>query len=174
MKGRGKRAGIVEGHATGRVGIQGRGSGDVSFVTERPARGFLRIPNPEPIFTTPDGRKFRISRRALGEALRPHARELAAALLLAVYNPKREPGEPVSISFDFANLVWCLLRVLPGSRRGRPRKASTNRALELAVQHGVRKAARLIAESTGEDPENIRRSMYGVKRRARKGGDKFG
>jgi hypothetical protein len=175
VKRRGKiRARIVEGHASGRVGaIKGHGGGHVSFVTERPARGFLRIPNPEPTFTTPDGRNFRISRRALSAALRPHAHELAAFLLLAASNPKRKPGEPVSIPFDVANFVACLLRGLPSTRRGRPRKVSTNQALELVLHHSVREAARLIAKSTGENPENIRASVYGAKRRARKGGNKF-
>jgi hypothetical protein len=173
VKGRRKtRTRIVKGHGGGRVGsIEGRASGVVSFVTG--ARVRVRLPIPEPIFTAPDGREFRISRRALGAALRPHAHELAAFLQLAASNPKRKPGELVSISSDFANFVVCLLQALPGSRRGRRRKASTNQALELAVQHGVRKAARLTAKSTGEDPENIRARLYGAKRRAEKGGNKF-
>jgi hypothetical protein len=140
-------------------------------------RFFLRVSHPEPIFTVLDGmhagRQFPISRRALGAALRPYAHELAAVLLLAASNPKRKPDEPVSIPTDFANFVWCLLWALPGSRRGRPRKASTNQALELAVRHSVREAARLIGESTGENPENIRARVLAAKRRARKGGNKF-
>jgi hypothetical protein len=106
-------------------------------------------------------------------ALRPHAHELAAFLQLAASNPKRKPGEPVSISFDLANFVACLLRELPSTRRGRRRKASTNEALDLALEHSLRKATRLVAERTGENPENIRTRVLAAKRRARKGGNKF-
>ena len=146
--------------------------GDVNFVIKR--RFLLRVPHPEPSVTFPDGREFPISRRALGKVLiRAHAHELAAALAVNIANPKRKHGEPVSIPSDLANYLWCLAWALPSSRRGRRRKASTNEALELAVEHGMRKAARLTAKSTGENPENIRARMYAAKRRDRKGGNKF-
>jgi hypothetical protein len=69
--------------------------------------------------------------------------------------------------------VVLLLFTQPAPKRGRPRKASTSRALELSAQHSVREAARLIAKSTGENPENIRARVLGAKRRVRKGGNKF-
>jgi hypothetical protein len=176
MKGRGSvRTGIVEGHARGRVGIpKGHASGLVSFVTEVPARVRVRLPMPTAIVRGPDGRETVIDPLVLGRAVKPHAHMLARILLLVAANPRRKAGEPVSVPFDVLNLAVCLLLALQRPRRGRPRKASTNRALELAAQHSLREAARLVAKSTGENPDNIRARVLGAKRRARKGGNKFG
>jgi hypothetical protein len=179
VKRRGKsRTGVVEGHASGRVGIiKGHASGDVRFVMEGPVRVRVRLPMPAAIIRGPDGREIVLTKSrdllALGKAVRPHAHMLASILRLSAANPRRKGGEPASISFDLLHLVVCLLLALPRSRPGRPRKATTNEALELAVQHSVRKAARLIAKRTGENPENIRARVLGAKRRARKGGNKF-
>jgi hypothetical protein len=178
VKGRGKnRTGGVEGHASGRVGIiKGYASGHVRFVMEGPARVRVRLPMPAAIIREPDGREIVLTKPrdvlALGKAVRPHAHMLAGILRLSAASPRRKGGEPVSVSFDLLHLVACLLLALPRSRPGRPRKGTTNEALELSVQHSVRKAARLVAKRTGENPENIRARVFGVKRRARNGGNK--
>jgi hypothetical protein len=165
MKGRGSvRNGIVEGHAGGLV----------SFIMEAPARVRVRLPMPTAIVRGPDGRETVIDPLVLGKAVKPHAHMLARILLLVAANPRRKAGEPVSVPFDVLNIAACLLLALQRPRRGRPRKASTNRALELAAQHSLREAARLVAKSTGENPDNIRARVLGAKRRARKGGNKFG
>jgi hypothetical protein len=127
---------------------------------------------PTAIIRAPDGREIaRLTKPrdflALGKAVRPHAHMLAGILMLTAAK-QRKAGE-----FDLLNIIACLLLALPRSKRGRPRKASTSRALELAAQHSVRQASRLIAKSTGEDPENIRARVLGAKRRAQKGGNKF-
>jgi hypothetical protein len=180
MKGRGRaRTGIVEGRARGRVGLKAHAGGRVGFIMERPARIRVRLRMPPVIVSGPDGREIRMTSprelSILGKAVKPHAHMLASViLLLAAANPRRRAGELVSVPLDLLNMVACLLLALPRPRRGRPRMASTNRALELAVQHTMRGATQLIAKSTGENPENIRARVLGIKRRARKGGNKFG
>src|SRR5262245_33568746 len=145
---------------------------------EGPARVRVRLPMPAAIIRGPDGREIVLTKPrdllALGKAVRPHAHMLASLLRLSAVNPRRKGGEPASVSFDLLHLVVCLLLALPRSRRpGRRRKASTDEAMELSVQHSLREAARLIAKRTGENPENIRTRVLGAKRRARKGGNKF-
>ena len=106
--------------------------------------------------------------RALGKALKPNAHELAKHLLHFAAASERNEGDPVLIPPNLLSEAVLLLLALAGPQRGAPRKDSTNQALELVAQHGMRKAARLIAKSTGENPENLRARLYGIKRRARK------
>jgi hypothetical protein len=133
---------------------------------------------PAAIIRGSDGREIVLTKPrdllALGKVVRPHAHMLAGILLLSATNPRRKGGEPASVPSDLLHLVVCLLLALPRvRRRGRPRKAGTDEAMELSIEHSVREAARLIAKRTGENPENIRTRVLGAKRRARKGGNKF-
>jgi hypothetical protein len=109
--------------------------------------------------------------RGLGEAFRPHARELAAALLLFAANPGRKAGEPVSIPFDLVNMIAYLLLALPGVRRGRPPKVSTLEARRLLAKLGSKLgAARVVSGKTGEPHENLRRRLRPKGKPKKKGG----
>jgi hypothetical protein len=119
---------------------------------------------PRASFTTPDGREIAMTSlrdlRVLGEAIRPHARELAAVLQLYAANPQRKAGE-VSMPSALVNMVVCLLLALPAPRRpGRRPKASTLEArrllAELGSKHG---AAKAVSRKTGEDIEVLRRRL---------------
>jgi hypothetical protein len=69
-----------------------------------------------------------------------------------------------------------LLLTMPRSGRGRPRKSSTEKALELAEsgQMSARGAARFVAALTGEEtPDQIASRVRGIKRRPSKGGKKL-
>jgi hypothetical protein len=62
-----------------------------------------------------------------------------------------------------------LLSTLPGPRRGRPRKASTNEAMRLTRKaKSIRETARLVAAITGESPEQIRSNLRSLMRRSKK------
>jgi hypothetical protein len=111
--------------------------------------------------------------RAAGKALKPEAHHFADRLLHTALKSWREGSSSISVPPNLLSEVVLLLLALPGPKRGRPRKPSTGRALELSTQYSVREAARLIAKSTGENPENIRARVLGAKRRIRKGGNKF-
>jgi hypothetical protein len=111
--------------------------------------------------------------RAAGKARKPEAHRFADRLLRTALRSWREGRDAISVPPHLLSEVVLLLLALPGPQRGRPRKASTRRALELSAQHSVREAARLIAKSTGENPENIRARVLSAKRRVRKGGNKF-
>ncbi len=88
--------------------------------------------------------------RALGEALRPHARELAVGLL---YAARRNDGKRVSMPLNLLNEVAWLLLALPTPRRGRPPKASTLQAQRLQAEgRSKRGSAHAVAGKTGEPP----------------------
>jgi len=131
--------------------------------------------------------------REMGKALRPLAQQLAADLGLTlnqngydiarvllfttesegVHEMMTRKLLPVPVGL-VAHAVAILLS-LPRPKRGRPRKFSTDAALELtqAQLASVRRASRLIAEGyPGESPENIRSRLRGLKRRRPKGGKK--
>jgi hypothetical protein len=151
--------------------------GETIVEGKAPARVRIRVPVPPAIVRGPDGREIVLTKArdllALGRTVRPHAHTLAGILLLSVANPRRRGRKPVFVSFDLLHLAACLLLALPRQRRpGRRRMSTTNEALELAAEHSVRKAARLIAERTGENPDNIRARVLAIKRRAGRGGNK--
>jgi len=90
--------------------------------------------------------------QALGEAL-------AVRLFVAGYDPSSD-GKPVSIPSNLLNEVVRLLLSLPGSRRGRPPKRSTETARLLAeVFSSKRMAARATSNLTGEPIDNLRRRL---------------
>ena len=138
--------------------------------------GLLRFPLPTLIGHTPDGQEIELITsqrdvRTIGEAVRPLAHELAKALLLNVHNPRRKPDEQVSIPSSLANAVACLLLTLPGSRRGRPPKASTLHAERLVADLGSKlAAARAVSDKTGEPVGNLRRRLRPKKPDKPKGG----
>jgi hypothetical protein len=111
--------------------------------------------------------------RAAGKALKPEAHRLADRLLRAALRSWREGSDSISVPPSLLSEVALPLFAQPAPKRGRPRLASTSRALELSALHSVRGAARLIGKSTGENPDNIRARVLGAERRARKGGNKF-
>ena len=123
--------------------------------------------------------------------LRPFARELSALLryflagkfgdishvfALWVHTPKSDwerPDEKKFIRLPVLPVAWAaaILATLPGSQRGAPKKAATSDALNL-LNEGMssRKAAKIIADRTGEPFENIRarlRNLKRVKKRAK-------
>ena len=60
-----------------------------------------------------------------------------------------------------------LLSTMPGPRRGRPRKASTDEAARLMrTTKSIRETAKLVAAITGESPEQIRSNLRSLKRRS--------
>jgi hypothetical protein len=110
---------------------------------------------------------IRLTGCGVGE-FKPHPHEIAKDLLRITANSQLNEDDR-----ELLGVAAQLLLALPAPRRGRRSKASTLQAMELAVKYSVRKAARLIADRTGENPENIRVRLLGIKRRARKGGNKF-
>jgi hypothetical protein len=128
------------------------------------------------ISTRPDGsQSVRITDmrdfRALGEALKPHARELAARLLYTANNPQRNDGKRVSIPLNLLNAVAWLLLALPTARRGRSPKASTLQAQRLLTEGGSKRgAARAVSGKTGEPAESVRRRLRPKSNPKKKGG----
>jgi len=149
-----------EGRGSGRLGIEGEASGFIGFaITGRNGQVIKYLANQR-------------DAKAFGTALKPHAHMYSAILWLIARHMERRRGDQAPL-IDLLRTIACLLLALPRPVRGRPRKPSTNPTLDLAARVSVRKAVRLTAKETGENPENIRARYYGIKRRAKKGGNKF-
>ena len=105
--------------------------------------------------------------RIIGRSIDAH--KFAERLLRVVAKAQREGRKQVLIPNIVASVIACALLARPGSGRGRPRKPTTNDALDL-VKAGTSKhrAAVSIAESSDEDTETIRRRLRPSKPRPRK------
>jgi len=111
----------------------------------------------------------------LGTILHPAAHNFSADLrqILKAAGPASLAELPqkthVPVPITLVAAVAAILSTLPGTRVGRPPKASTVEALKLAKEiksnHGV---AKLVAAITGEDPGKIRSNLRGLKKRSKK------
>src|SRR5262249_21683597 len=72
--------------------------------------------------------------RAAGQALKPHAHEIAKGLLHAAADSRRNEGNPVPVPLNLLSEAVLLLLVLPGPRRGRPKKAETLQLQQLLAE----------------------------------------
>ena len=161
----------------------------------RPGDGMSRNKKPGPLggkatagksLTDAEGRLF-------GMLLRPHAHAFARACRrileaagyvdadsyrLAFHQDDGDADDdmaeqlPKTVSVPVMLLAATaeLLSMMPGPRRGRPRKASTNEAVRLTrTTKSIREAAKFVAAITGESPEKIRTNLMGLERRSKKG-----
>jgi len=98
--------------------------------------------------------------RAAGQALKPHAHEIAKGLLHAAADSRRNEGNPVPVPLNLLSEAVLLLLVLPGPRRGRPKKAETLQLQQLLAEGRTKRgAARAVSSKTGEPFENLRRRL---------------
>jgi hypothetical protein len=104
--------------------------------------------------------------RALGRAIDAHA--LVELLFRAVAKAQQDGITWIPVPTNLAGEIILALSARPGPRQGRPRKPSTNDAMDL-VKTGVskRKAAKSISPSSGESPENLRRRLRPSKSKPR-------
>jgi hypothetical protein len=133
------------------------------------ARGYSIWPLHEVIKHMSDPREL----RALGEALKPNAHELAKRLLHVAAASERNEGDPVLIPPNLLSEAVLLLLALAGPQRGRPPKVQTLQARRLLAEgNSKREVARAISRETGEPFETVRRRLRSKKpgKPKRKGG----
>jgi hypothetical protein len=96
--------------------------------------------------------------RAVGQALKPHAHDIARRLLRAAADSRRKEGDPVLVPVNLLSEVIMLLLALPGPQRGRPTNVETLQLQRLLAEGRTKRgAAREVSGKTGKPLENLRR-----------------